>query len=69
MEDEIEQAIERMKKMSPLISKIKRIHRGITWQGIKICPICDGKLHIRHSGYNGHVWGKCETENCVCWAE
>lgn len=31
------------------------------------CPKCKGKLHYTISGYNGHVWGKCETENCLAW--
>lgn len=34
-----------------------------------ICPICAGQLHLKQSAYNGHVAGKCETENCVFWME
>lgn len=33
------------------------------------CPECKGKLHLSQSGYNGHVWGKCETKGCVEWME
>lgn len=33
------------------------------------CPICEGKLHLFQSAYNGHVHGKCETEGCVSWME
>lgn len=33
------------------------------------CPICDGKLHLSQSSYNGHVHGKCETEGCLSWME
>jgi hypothetical protein len=33
------------------------------------CPVCKGRLHLTQSSYNGHVWGKCETEKCVSWME
>jgi hypothetical protein len=33
------------------------------------CPICEGKLHLFQSSYNGHVRGKCETAGCVEWME
>lgn len=29
------------------------------------CPICQGKLHLSQSPYNGHAHAVCETENCV----
>jgi hypothetical protein len=33
------------------------------------CPICNGRLHLSQSAYNGHVHGKCETPGCVSWME
>jgi hypothetical protein len=33
------------------------------------CPACKGRLHLRISGYNGHVHGRCETAGCVAWME
>lgn len=33
------------------------------------CPICQGKLHYTIAGYNGHIWGKCETEDCLQWMQ
>lgn len=33
------------------------------------CPVCNGRLHLSQSSYNGHVHGKCETEGCVSWME
>jgi len=33
------------------------------------CPICKGRLHLSQSAYNGHVHGKCETQDCVSWME
>jgi transcriptional regulator with XRE-family HTH domain len=33
-------------------------------KGSIICPVCNKRLHyVKHS--NGHIWGKCETENCI----
>lgn len=37
--------------------------------GIIECPKCKGKLHYSISSYNNHVWGKCETENCLAWMQ
>lgn len=33
------------------------------------CPVCKGRLHLSQSAYNGHVHGKCDTDNCVSWME
>jgi hypothetical protein len=33
------------------------------------CPVCNGRLHLSQSAYNGHVHGKCETDGCVSWME
>lgn len=38
-------------------------------QGVVECPVCKGNLHLSQSSYNGHVWGKCETPQCVTWME
>lgn len=62
-------ASERMMKLIPFISRLKSEHKGKSWEGIETCPICSGKLHVTHASINGHVWGSCETENCVRWAE
>lgn len=37
--------------------------------GVVECPICKGRLHLSQSSYNGHVHGKCETQDCVAWME
>lgn len=36
-------------------------------EGTIICPKCNGTLHYTVSGYNNHIWGKCETEGCLSW--
>lgn len=53
----------------PLIAKVKQEHKGTNWIGIDVCPVCKGTLHMTHAASNGHVWGKCETPNCLNWAE
>lgn len=30
-----------------------------------VCSRCGKKLFISKSGYNGHIFAKCETENCI----
>ena len=30
-----------------------------------VCPKCQKKLFIAKNGYNGHIFAKCETENCI----
>lgn len=33
------------------------------------CPVCKGRLHLSQFAFNGHVHGKCETDDCVAWME
>lgn len=70
-EDEawVQAATDRMLKTLPLVGRVKQEHSGQDWKGVEVCPICDGKLHLSHSSLNGHVWGKCETDDCVSWIE
>jgi len=56
-------------KTLAVAAEVKLEHAGKDWQGVKPCPVCDGKLHLSHSSYNGHVHGRCETEGCVSWME
>jgi hypothetical protein len=44
-------------------------HSEVDWESFEVCPICGGKLHLQYGGYNGHLWGKCETEECLLWLE
>lgn len=45
---------------------LKKGHGG---SGIMSCPKCKGELRFQVSGYNGHIWGICATENCIQWME
>jgi hypothetical protein len=34
------------------------------------CPVCGtGTLHYSVASYNGHLWGKCSTVDCVSWMQ
>lgn len=57
------------KLLDPLIRDFKKKHKGKSASEVLECPICKGKLHLSIAAVNGHVWGKCETENCVAWME
>jgi hypothetical protein len=38
--------------------------------GVVPCEACGvGQIHLSMAAYNGHVHGKCTTENCVSWME
>jgi len=41
--------------------------RGI--RGTVECPACKGKLHYSVAGVNGHLWGSCETPECLSWMQ
>lgn len=52
-----------------IIAEIKEKHGNETnVQGSLICPVCGNKLHYSIH-YNGHIWSKCETNNCLEWME
>lgn len=62
-------ATERMMRTLLLMERIKKEHKGESWQGVEKCPECKGALHLSHASINGHVWGQCETEGCLSWME
>lgn len=31
------------------------------------CPECAGRLRWTRDEGNGHVWGRCETADCLAW--
>lgn len=42
-------------------------NKNKTVQGTIECPVCKGDLNYSVSSYNGHIWGKCKTEDCLNW--
>ena len=66
----IEESDRRMKLVLPVVGQIKRDHKGKSWTGKVPCPTgCGGILALSHAALNGHVWGRCSTDGCVCWME
>lgn len=66
----IEEQDRRMQLVLPVVGQVKKDHRGQNWSGSVDCPTgCGGTLHLSHAACNGHVWGKCSTDNCVGWME
>ena len=43
------------------------VETGLKEGSVK-CPKCGGILRFTIAS-NGHVWGHCETENCLAWME
>jgi hypothetical protein len=41
--------------------------RGI--RGTVECPACQGRLNYSVAAYNGHLWGTCETPECLSWMQ
>ncbi len=39
--------------------------RGIA--GTVECPKCKGTLYYTVAASNGHLWGRCETKDCLAW--
>lgn len=68
--DKMQRSMDILTKAMPVIStwrtKPKPSHDK---QEVIKCPACDGRLHLRQSAYNGHVWAKCETSDCVGFIE
>ena len=62
-------AMAKFAKAGPIIDKIKKEYKGQNWGGVEVCPVCNGRLHLAHAAYNGHVCGKCETAGCLGWME
>lgn len=69
--DQIQAAIENLTIVMPVVAKWKTWteENRVSKQGVIECPKCKGKLHLSQAAYNGHVWGKCETEGCVSWMQ
>ncbi len=66
--DAMQKAIERLTLVGPFVAAWrKKPPKGKS--EIVECPACKGRLHLSQSSYNGHVSGKCETDNCVSWVE
>lgn len=44
--------------------------KGNGGNGLVLCPVCKtGDLHYTVASYNGHMWGRCSTKDCVSWMQ
>ncbi|MAT51148.1 MAG: hypothetical protein CMK32_08195 [Porticoccaceae bacterium] len=68
-DEEIQRTIARFMTAGAVIAEVKKEHKGRNWTGTKDCPVCGGKLHMSHAACNGHVHGRCETDDCLAWME
>lgn len=68
-EAEWQKRLEMHRKVGPLIIALKAEHKGKSYSGEQVCPICGGNLRVSIAGRNGHSQGKCATEGCISWIE
>jgi len=68
-EKAMQEAMARMRLSCALVSRIRQEKKGTDWSGVETCPACQGRLHLTHAAYNGHIHGRCETEGCLSWME
>jgi hypothetical protein len=46
------------------------LRKGNGGKGSVPCPACKtGTLHYTVAAYNGHMWGKCTTADCLSWMQ
>ncbi len=51
-------------------AKTRGLKKGNGGAGEIDCPACKtGKLGYSVASYNGHIWGKCSTPECVAWMQ
>ena len=59
----------RLKLALAAVRPLRKQYKGQSANGTVSCPICSGNLDWGISAYNGHMWGRCETLDCVNWME
>jgi len=65
--DDWEESVDRSIKQVSMA--IKTIGKTGKQNGVIQCPACNGKLGFSVSPGNGHIWAKCETNNCLAWMQ
>lgn len=75
-EAEVQTAIAKM--MTAYSGNVRKWREAQGWsktnrvsaEGTVACEACGtGQIHLSMASYNGHVWGKCTTADCVSWME
>lgn len=69
--DSIERSMKQMETSFAVVSAWRSwtTKNRVAKQEVIECPVCQGKLHLSQSSYNGHVRGCCETADCLNWIE
>jgi len=57
------------KTFSHMIDALALIEKEKGEKGVIECPACNNDLQWTRAKINGHVWGKCKTENCLSWMQ
>ena len=51
-----------------ILKALEQISNTSFKNGFINCPKCNNKLYYaKHP--NNHIWGKCETKNCLNWVQ
>jgi hypothetical protein len=66
--NDLDAASKKVMLVMPVIAKWRK-QLPIGKQAVIECPVCKGRLHLSQAAVNGHVHGKCETQDCVSWME
>lgn len=45
------------------------LKKGNGGTGTTECPVCKGVLRFSVASYNGHMWGQCDTKDCLSWMQ
>lgn len=67
-EEWLAKTIEQFEKELPFWNNLKSKHKRGT-QGKCKCPRCDGTCDWSIAATNGHLWVRCQTENCIAFME
>ena len=58
-----------MSNIKYILKAISEISEKEENRGKIPCPKCQGELNYTRASLNGHVWGKCKTEDCLSWMQ
>ena len=70
-EAEITEALTRVSRARAAVVENSEGRRNVG--GSMVCPVCKDNGRIGVLAYevhsNGHIWGRCNENGCVCWME
>lgn len=62
--DFVERSLSIIAKAAPVIGAWKKCE-PIGKREVIECPVCQGRIYLSQSSFNGHVLARCETKDCV----